>query len=964
MSVESQLPRNLQTIDVRDLQGGAFSYLVERELGSSRATVYLAQRRRLRRGEQTEENLPQVAIKVLGGGIRQKGELVQEAEVLRRVHGARSAPGSGGSTRVVRLGKFDVPLETVDGLNAVLELEYLDGTTLDRWLKRWAAEGPEDPYQRVAEAARIVEELAAALEELHGVVPEAVVHRDVKPQNVMVTADGLKLFDFNIARTVDQRAKMTEIGTPEYMAPEQYSGAYDQRVDLYALGLIAWEVLHGERLSQEERRATERRPVRWPTERFSALEPPLGDLLAGLIPGLLCPAEARLDHPLKVRELAGALGQALAARRRHEAGDAAEQGEGLEGLDMVQLVAELRASGRAAVVVDTELSDGRQRYLRVRMQVEDPLEQMLVGRLRRTLGDPGEPPLLLVLAGNAGDGKSHLIHRLLHARPELAGMLDQVNYIADATHALRPDQSQSQRLAGFFGPFGAGAAGPEQRVHLIAMNTGMVVRFFDEATAGQGEGEGLTPLYRELERQLGLRAGVPTAAGLPFAVEVVNLDLRALLRPAAGGGPSFAERMLDRLDPEQADSLVGPLWERCGACSAGALCPVRFNLRALGQKRVRRALFGVLGRAALDPEIHLSPRNLWGFYYRLISGGLERYEGEPGETPCAVIRRKVEAGEHAWILAGHFSELLFAQQGGGALWEVLRRLDPAFAPAEAIDALHTRLAIVKNLDAAAETVEALGGQGQVLAGCPLDRLLAGLGEGVSPADRRNAAVRRQVFFCPDTLATYLSTGAYGEFEALLAAYAVYSAEGGGAALARQHREALTELGNLVREAFLSAHGLRIGGRQFFRVSQPNLRTSRVLLVRAERTQLNELFRVRDLLQREVHMAAHDGRPELLAALGYRPDLVTLSLCGYRISVDIDLFQFMRQVRRGQQPSAIDLAQFQALRFIGASLGNNLAVSEGRAQPLYVWDPDEGLLHLLEEGEFGDFRVQRLEEVGA
>jgi predicted ATPase/serine/threonine protein kinase/GAF domain-containing protein len=123
--------------------------------------------------------------------------------------------------------------------------EFVDGESLTQALVggRWMREG---------EAARLGATLASALAEAHGV---GVVHRDLKPSNVMLTAGepGLKLLDFGIARLAgdDSEPQLTAtgqlIGTPDFMAPEQFLNPdhVDGRIDVYALGIVLYWSIAG-----------------------------------------------------------------------------------------------------------------------------------------------------------------------------------------------------------------------------------------------------------------------------------------------------------------------------------------------------------------------------------------------------------------------------------------------------------------------------------------------------------------------------------------------------------------------------------------------------------------------------------------------------------------------------------------------------------------------------------------------
>jgi HAMP domain-containing protein/predicted Ser/Thr protein kinase len=107
----------------------------------------------------------------------------------------------------------------------------------------------------VSATVSVGKQLCRALEAAH---EQGIIHRDIKPQNIMVAADGLvKVMDFGIARPVEREKAMTQtglvIGTPDYMAPEQLLGqSVDPRVDLYAAAVVLYECLTGRRPHQAD----------------------------------------------------------------------------------------------------------------------------------------------------------------------------------------------------------------------------------------------------------------------------------------------------------------------------------------------------------------------------------------------------------------------------------------------------------------------------------------------------------------------------------------------------------------------------------------------------------------------------------------------------------------------------------------------------------------------------------------
>src|SRR5881398_106812 len=120
--------------------------------------------------------------------------------------------------------------------------EYVDGENLKELIRRV---GPLPVRQAVELALAVADGLAFAHE--HG-----LVHRDVKPQNVLLNGDGrAKVTDFGIARSLDVEQGVTQtgtvLGTSNYIAPEQASGKHvDQHSDVYSLGVVLYEMLSGE----------------------------------------------------------------------------------------------------------------------------------------------------------------------------------------------------------------------------------------------------------------------------------------------------------------------------------------------------------------------------------------------------------------------------------------------------------------------------------------------------------------------------------------------------------------------------------------------------------------------------------------------------------------------------------------------------------------------------------------------
>ena len=151
-----------------------------------------------------------------------------------------------------------------------LSMEYVDGEDLASLLRR-IGRLPED------KAVEIARQLCAGLAAAHD---EGVLHRDIKPANIMIDGRGrAKITDFGLGGTVRGIAGLeARAGTPQYMAPEQIDGrALTEGTDLYALGLVLYELFTGRRAfiadSQEELRRTRSSAPTSPSSHVSGLDP-------------------------------------------------------------------------------------------------------------------------------------------------------------------------------------------------------------------------------------------------------------------------------------------------------------------------------------------------------------------------------------------------------------------------------------------------------------------------------------------------------------------------------------------------------------------------------------------------------------------------------------------------------------------------------------------------------------------
>jgi eukaryotic-like serine/threonine-protein kinase len=240
---------------------------------------------------------------------------------LKRVYGTGDPHGSLRLKREALVGAslnhpnlvsvYDA--ETQDDGDVVIVMEYVEGETLSDLLRSRGRMRPE-------EALRVLEGVAAALDAIH---ERGIVHRDVKPANILLGREGaVKLADLGVADVAD-RTRITSsgavVGSFSYMAPEQLNGASPSPgMDVYALAAVAFEMLAGQKARPESN------PLALAHALSTQAPPDLRDFWPQAPPAAAAVLQRGMsadpqDRPATAGELVGRLREALAPGRTQPA---------------------------------------------------------------------------------------------------------------------------------------------------------------------------------------------------------------------------------------------------------------------------------------------------------------------------------------------------------------------------------------------------------------------------------------------------------------------------------------------------------------------------------------------------------------------------------------------------------------------------------------------------------------------
>ena len=263
-------------------------FLIERRIGSGGfGTVYEAWDGRLERP---------VAVKAIeSGGMQGSDRVLREAQAAARLN-------HPGIVTLYEMGEEDG--------NALLVTELVDGRTLARMNR--------DGTLSDREIGEIGADLCEALDHAH---ERSVVHRDIKPQNVLVTEGGepsAKLMDFGVARLTDAAALTAPgdvVGTLAYMAPEQAEGrAAGPEADVYSLALTLYESWSGEHPTRRSTPAATARAIGARMRPLRRLRPDLPRELCETLDACLQP---RPERRPSLEELGGSIEDSLEGLAEH-----------------------------------------------------------------------------------------------------------------------------------------------------------------------------------------------------------------------------------------------------------------------------------------------------------------------------------------------------------------------------------------------------------------------------------------------------------------------------------------------------------------------------------------------------------------------------------------------------------------------------------------------------------------------
>ncbi len=451
----------------------------------------------------------------------------------------------------------------------------------------------------------------AEYEEFGRLQESGFLHRDIKPANLMLSANGLMLVDFNIAARASQSGQ-TYVGTPGYMLPETGLLRWSADGDIFATGIVLYELVTGHYPYFTNQPDAETPPTD-PRTYIPELHPALADIL---LRAVSCDATRRYHSARRFREELLALGEVyvqapeiapVCTGLTLEPGEADKSNYNPYVTRFLRLYSQARRDNSGTRGLD-EIA--RLTYVPTRL---DRLLRpaVLNGRYR-----------LVIITGNAGDGKTAFIKQLeetagaqtvVHPTDNAGeftynGLRFVTNY--DGSQDEGAERANDLVLTEFFAPFADATiarAPDESAVHVIAINEGCLIDFFG-ATPGVHNTGAATQFSRLGALLTRFFESDHDVGALPSWLLVVDLNRRSVVArdPETDDLSIFDQQLATLLKPE--------FWETCHRCDLRERCPINYNVSTLSDPasgaEVRERLRTLFEIVHLRRQLHITMRDL------------------------------------------------------------------------------------------------------------------------------------------------------------------------------------------------------------------------------------------------------------------------------------------------------------------------------------------------------------------
>lgn len=433
-----------------------------------------------------------------------------------------------------------------------------------------------------------------------------IIHRDIKPENIIYNKDGnFILIDFNIA--TDNMKNRHKVGTEPYMAPDlDISGKmqWAEHADTFALGVTLYELLTHVYPWPGSMRA----PIldKAPTD-IHSLNSLISDQFADFVmKACETRAENRFQTAKEMQQALEAIGEEGIMKKQTVTIIRSDTGEEFHIVDYINSLYSQSIRGNAGTRAgwkgDNILDDLT--YTDTKLDTK-LLEDIKQGKYR-----------LVIITGNAGDGKTAFIRKVEHAakqfepisdthngaRFELAGTIYQSNY----------DGSQDEKnlknndvLKSFFAPF-ANMKNFNQAVEgrIIAINEGRLIEFLEAS-----------PEHKYLYDAIDEYFYKEGAAPLPEGVMVINLNLRSVTA-VDEEGQSLLKKQIKALTSVS-------LWSKCQTCPLADKCHIKYNVDSLSDQAVGGEIINrlewIVRTIVYKREVHITMRDLRSMIAWLIT---------------------------------------------------------------------------------------------------------------------------------------------------------------------------------------------------------------------------------------------------------------------------------------------------------------------------------------------------------